>query len=151
MEFSSYLSGFVDGEGCFSVSFNLRRRLNTGIEVRPSFSLSQNKRNFNVLNEIRKYFGCGSIRFDKHDQTYKYEVRAIDKIINNIVPHFEKYPLKTSKLEDYKKFKDICLLVYSNHHLSAKFLPEIIEKAYTMNQSGKRKYKKEFLLKQLAR
>ena len=151
MEFSWYLTGFVDGEGCFSVSFNLRSRLSTGIEVRPSFSISQNKRNLDLIKQISDYFGCGGVRFDNKDQTYKYEVRSIDDLIKKIVPHFERYPLKTSKHKDFLIFKDICRLVHSSHHLSPKTLPVILEKAYQMNESGKRKYTKEFLLKQLTR
>jgi hypothetical protein len=34
-----YVTGLVDGEGCFSVSFTLRKRLKIGIETRPSFSI----------------------------------------------------------------------------------------------------------------
>jgi hypothetical protein len=146
-----YITGLVDGEGCFSVSFNLRSRLSVGIEVRPSFSVSQNKRNLEILNFLRRFFGCGGIRFDRHDQTYKYEVRSIKDLIKKIIPHFETYPLRTSKSQDFQYFKEICYHVYRNHHLSPKYLPEIIEKAYQMNQSGRRRYTKDFLLKQLAR
>src|SRR3989344_5131251 len=105
MEFSSYLTGFVDGEGCFSVSFNLRNKFSTGIEVRPSFSVSQHKRNLNILKEVRNYFGVGGIRYSKRDGNYKYEVRSIKDLIKRIIPHFDKYYLKTSKNADYKIFK----------------------------------------------
>ena len=151
MELAWYITGFIDGEGCFSVSFNLRSRLDVGIEVRPSFSVSQNKRNLSIIKLIKEYFDCGGIRFDKHDQTYKYEVRSIEDIIKRVITHFDKYPLKTSKHNDYCCFREICVEVSRNHHLSPHYLPEIIEKAYKMNESGKRKYTKDFLLKQLVR
>lgn len=41
-DIAEYISGFVDGEGCFSVSFSKRQRFNTGWEIKPSFSVSQN-------------------------------------------------------------------------------------------------------------
>jgi hypothetical protein len=41
-----YITGLVEGEGCFSVSFNLRDSLKVGIETRVSFSVSLNKRDF---------------------------------------------------------------------------------------------------------
>lgn len=151
MEKAWYITGFIDGEGCFSVSFNLRSKLSVGIEVRPSFSVSQNKRNLGVLKFIMQYFDCGAIRFDNHDRTYKYEVRSIRDLVDKIIPHFEHYPLKTSKFNDFIHFKEICSLIRQNYHLSPKYLPEIIEKAYKMNESGKRRYTKDFLLKQLAR
>jgi len=55
MEIESYITGFVDGEGCFAVSFSRRAKFKLGIEVRPSFSISQNKRSLNVLGEIRDF------------------------------------------------------------------------------------------------
>ncbi|MBU1956035.1 MAG: LAGLIDADG family homing endonuclease, partial [Candidatus Margulisbacteria bacterium] len=52
-----YITGLCDGEGCFSVSFNLRSKLKTGIEVRPSFSVSLNKRDLEIIQDLEKYFG----------------------------------------------------------------------------------------------
>ena len=146
MDFASYVTGFVDGEGCFSVSFNLRAKLRTGIEVRPSFSVSQNKRNYAVLREIRDFFDCGSVRFSKKDQTYKYEVRSIGDLEKNINPHFKKYPLRTTKKKDFEIFAKVCELVFQSKHLNKKHLSDIIEWSYKMNESGKRKYQKVKLL-----
>ena len=53
MDISSYISGYVDGEGCFTVSFSPRRKLRMGWEVRPSFSVSQNADRAEVLSAIR--------------------------------------------------------------------------------------------------
>ena len=142
-----YITGFVDGEGCFMISFNKREKLTTGIEVRPSFSIGQNKRNLKVLELIRDYFGCGAIRFSKKDQCYKYEVRGIGDLRNKIIPHFEKYPLKTSKNADFQIFAYVCDLIASSKHLNKEYLEDIINKAYQMNESGKRRYNKEQLLR----
>ena len=151
MEFASYISGFTDGEGSFSISFSIRPKFKTNLEVRPSFSVSQHKRNLDILKNIQEYFGVGGIRFSKKDQNYKYEVRSVKDLKNIIIPHFEKYPLKTSKLEDFKIFSEIVGMISANLHLNRKYLAEIIHKAYRMNKSGKRKYKKTFLLKLIAR
>ncbi|CAG8551649.1 3334_t:CDS:2, partial [Cetraspora pellucida] len=121
--------GFVDGEGCFSISFSLRSKMKHGFEVRPSFSLAQrkdkNRLNNTVLVEIQNFFQVG------------------------IIPYFEVNMLRTSKKMDFEKFKKICLIIKSNHHLAMSGAKEIIDLAFEMNVSGKRKYKKEFLLKLL--
>ncbi len=144
-----YVTGLVEGEGCFSVSFTLRRKLKIGIETRPSFSVSLNKRDVDLLKKLRKFFECGAIRYSNSDHTYKYEVRSVRDIVKKILPHFEKYPLEGSKKEDFEKFKKIVLMIHQNKHLSRKFLPKIIELAYSMNPSGKRKHRKEDLLRML--
>ena len=46
---ASYISGYVDGEGCFTISYSPRIKLRTGWEVRPSFSVSQNADRSEVL------------------------------------------------------------------------------------------------------
>ena len=151
MEFASYISGFTDGEGTFSISFSVRPKLKTQIEVRPSFSISQHKRNIDILKDIKKYFSVGAIRFSKRDQNYKYEVRSIKDLIEKIIPHFIAYPLKTSKLKDFQIFSEICGMIALNLHLKRKSLKKIIEKACLMNESGKRKYSREYLLRLITR
>ena len=151
MEFASYITGFTDGEGTFCVSFSRRTKLTTGIEVRPSFSVSQHKRNVRILERIQEYFKCGGIRFSKRDRCYKYEVRSIQDLVKHIIPHFEKYPLQTTKRADFEHFVSICKLVVSNQHLNRDSLGAIIEEAYQMNESGIRRYQKNELLQLLER
>jgi hypothetical protein len=146
MEFACYVTGFVDGEGCFSVSFMKREKMKTGIEIRPSFSVSQNKKSLEVLKKIHTYFGCGAIRFSKSDQTYKYEVRSVKDLITKVIPHFKKYPLQTAKLNDFIRFEQICYLISESKHLNKDYLEQIINSAYEMNKSGKRKYNKHDIL-----
>ena len=146
MDFASYISGFVDGEGCFCVSFNFREKLKTKIEVRPSFALSQNKRSLEALKKIRGYFGCGNIRFSKNDQNFKFEVRNISDLRAKIIPHFKSFPLVTAKRADFEIFSKICELVAQTKHRNQDHLRSIIKLAYKMNCSGKRKYRQAELL-----
>lgn len=148
---SSYITGFVDGEGSFLVSFTKRAKLSTGIEVRPSFSISQHKRNKEILFRMRDYFHCGGIRFSKRDQNYRYEVRSLDDLLKIIIPYFETHPLQTSKRHDFELFKDICFLMKTKKHLSEKGVRRMIDLAYDMNNLGSRRYRKEHLLKIVAR
>ncbi len=151
MNDASYVSGFVDGEGSFLVSFQQRSKMKTGIEVRPSFTLSQHQRNQLIVNWLKEFFGCGSVRFNRSDQTYKYEVRSLRDLTKIIIPHFDQFPLRTSKLKDYLVFKNICALMGEGKHLSREGLVEIIHQAYEMNNFGARKYEKQSLLKILVR
>jgi len=146
MEMSSYITGFVDGEGSFLVSFSRREKMRTGIEVRPAFTVSQHKRNKDILLTIQRYFGCGTIRFNSCDETWKYEVRSLKEILGRIIPHFEQYPLQTSKRLDFARFKQICQMMNQDYHRLAESLPKIIEIAYGMNNLGARRQDKRSLL-----
>ncbi len=144
-----FVTGLVDGEGCFSVSFSKRARLNVGIETKLSFTLTLHRRDLALLKAVHAYFKCGGIRFSKSDNTYKYEVRSIKDLVKCIIPHFKKYPLQGAKQKDFDRFEQICTKIHANLHLSNKGLLEIIELAYGMNPCGKRKYSKNELLRVL--
>jgi len=147
MNIAAYITGFADGEGCFSISFNQRSQLRTNIEVRPSFCIAQNERSRHVLQEIQRYFACGHIRHSANDCTDKYEVRKVNDLNQKIIPHFKQYPLRTAKRYDFILFSHICSLVGERKHLDPRYLSEIIETAYRMNHAGTRKYTAADLLR----
>lgn len=143
MDLRSYLSGYVDGEGCFCVSINRSARHAFGWEIRPSFSVSQNSDRAEVLEMLRQYFGCGTIRPDRSDRTLKYEVRSIADLVERVVPHFEETPIFSGKRHDFELFAQICRLMYEGQHLQREGLDRIVNLALAMNGSGRRKYSRQ--------
>ena len=69
-----FVSGLTEGEGCFCISLALRSKLRTGVEVRPSFSLSLNEKDLELLRDLQAFFGCGWIRESK-DRSH-FQVRG---------------------------------------------------------------------------
>ena len=113
---SAYISEYVDGEGCFTVSISPRAKLLVGWEVRPSISVSQNGDRAEVLHAIQAYFGCGSIRPDRSDRTLKWETRRLEDILGRVVPHFQRYPLLSGKRQDFERFAAICKRMAAGGH-----------------------------------
>jgi hypothetical protein len=146
---SAYISGYVDGEGCFTVSIAPRATLLVGWEVRPGFSVSQNGDRAEVLHAIKTYFGCGSIRPDRSDKTLKWETRRLEDLLEHVIPHFERYPLLSSKGYDFDRFASVCRLMAAGAHSSRDGLAEIVELVSGMNPSGRRRYAAEAILAQL--
>ena len=149
MDLASYISGFVDGEGCFCVSFQPSKRHKFGWEVRPSFSVSQNADRAELLYIIQKQWKCGFIRPDRSDKTIKYEVRKLQDLMEKVLPHFRANPLASSKQEDVQRFRRICELIRNGKHLETEGLSEIVQVAMEMNSSGKRKYRASDILTSL--
>ena len=140
MDINSYLSGYADGEGCFCVTFNKSKRHRFGWDIRPSFSVSQNRDKSEVIEEFQRRFGCGYIRPDRSDKTLKYEVRSIKDLIEKIIPHFEQYPLLSGKQQDFEKFRQICDLMNKKKHLTPEGLRKVVELSSEINPAGKKKY-----------
>jgi len=139
----NYITGFVDGEGSFSISISPKSLKEVNWEIRPSFSISQHKRNRGILFKIKEYFGCGWIRPNIKDKTYKYEVRSLKELETKIIPHFKKYPLQTDKKNDFYIFTSVIQIMKEEKHLTKDGLKEIIHLLEKLPPERKRKYKLE--------
>ena len=139
----NYITGFVDGEGSFSITISPRQFEKVQWEVRPSFSVSQNKESRDVLFKIKDYFKCGTIRPNRKDNTYKYEVRNLRDLDTKIIPHFKRYPLQTLKRKDFEVFILTITIMKEGRHLTEEGFQEIIKNLKTLPKNRKRKYKLE--------
>ena len=145
----SYISGYVDGEGCFNVSIAPRKTLRVGWEVRPSLSVSQNGDRSEVLLAIQDYFGCGTLRPDRSDMTLKWEIRSLPLLVERVLPHFEAYPLLSGKQRDAELFSAVCLRMLEGEHLEPAGLAAIVRLVGEMNPSGIRRYSPTVILNSL--
>ena len=150
VDLASYISGYVDGEGCFNVSLAPRSTLRAGWEVRPSISVSQNGDRAEVLTLIQSYFDCGTLRPDRSDKTLKWETRSLAPILDRVLPHFRQYPLLSSKQKDFEHFASVCEAMAREEHRTVCGLREIVRHAGQMNPSGKRIYLPDQILQSLA-
>jgi hypothetical protein len=143
-----YVTGLAEGEGCFCVSIAIRRRLRTGLEVRPSFALSLNERDVDLLRGLQAFFGCGWIRESRGDRTFKFEVRSTGELVSRVLPHFERYPLRGCKAKGCAGLRHVCRMIEQGDHLQRNGMREIIDVAHGMNV-GKRRHSRDKLLRVL--
>jgi hypothetical protein len=139
-----WITGFVDGEGCFSIHFVRqcdrlgRRGYKTGYQVAHEFAVTQGAKSAKCLHTLKYHFGVGQVyrnrRHDNHkEDLYRFSVVRRNDLIKVIIPFFEKYALRTSKQSDFTKFAECVRLMQLNVHLSAKGVIRIAEIAETMN------------------
>ena len=106
-----WIVGFVDGEGCFSVSTFKNLTCKSGFQTLYEFVITQGEISRSALEAIKIYFDCGGIyinrRYDNHKYNLlRYCVRRQDDLRNKIIPFFKQYPLQTAKRAQYEKFCD---------------------------------------------
>ncbi len=142
-----WIVGFVDGEGSFYVGINQQSGMSPGYQVLPDFRVVQHKRNIQVLYALKRFFQCGVVRIN-HEDRYEYRVRKLEHL-KKIVNFFDKHPLKTGKMVDFKKFARIVKMMEKGEHLRIEGLIRIIEIAKTMNREEK--IKAEEILRELRR
>jgi hypothetical protein len=144
-----WITGYVDGEGCFSINFirqphRLNRRgYKTGFQVAHEFAVTQGASSVESLRLLVKFFDVGNVylnkRYDNHkEHMYRYCVRAREELVKTIIPFFDQYPLRTSKQDNFLKFAECMRLMETRAHLTKSGLIEIVEIAETMNHKKPR-------------
>lgn len=126
-----WVSGIIDSEGNFSI---FTQKTNSGHKISLAFKVTQKEHSMGILLDLQKYFGCGNIYLDnKKENAYKFSVNKIEDIINNVIPHLDKYPLLTSKHLDYLDFKKVALLMKDKRHLNKEVMDDILLIKNNMN------------------
>ena len=128
-----WIVGFVDGEGCFHVSVNKHPEMTIGYQVLPEFVVVQHERDEQVLNGLKKYFGCGVVR-SNHGDRLCYRVREKKNLSDVIIPFFMKHQLKTRKRQEFESFRKIIHLMNNNQHLTVEGLESIRKISKGMNR-----------------
>ena len=136
---SWWITGFVDGEGCFSISIFKNATTKAGVQIFPEFVVTQGAKRLLTLKNLQDYFGCGRIyenrRKDNHrENLYRYCVRSKEDLRGKIVPFFKKYPLQTSKHQDFLVFCKVMDMIEDKTHLTTEGLMIIRELAATTNR-----------------
>jgi hypothetical protein len=134
---AQWVVGFVDGEGCFYVGINPQPEMTTGHQVLPEFTVVQHERDIQILYALKQFFGCGVVRRN-HAERMAYRVRDVKHLREQIIPFFEKHPLKSKKRVDFLKFRDVLLLMERGEHLTPDGLERIREIASHMNTGRER-------------
>ena len=125
-----WITGFVDGEGCFSVSIFKNPSMSSGWQVFPEFVVTQGERSLEALQILKDFFGCGRIyvnrRHDNHrEDLYRYCVRSLEELRTKIVPFFQRNRLRTSKAREFERFVQVLDLIEAGKHLTDEGLAEI--------------------------
>ena len=134
---AEWITGFVDGEGCFYVGITAHAEMSAGYQVLPEFTVVQHERDVQVLYALKAYFGCGVVRVN-HGDRMAYRVRKSKDLLEIIVPFFMKHPLKTKKNVDFRKFRSVLLKIEKGAHLTSEGIEEIRNIVSEMNRGGSR-------------
>lgn len=94
--FEQWLVGMTDGDGTFSI---VRQNGKWNL----AYKITQSRYNLRVLYYIKEQLGVGSVT--KDNTKGQFFIRDIKKLESVIFPIFDKYPLLTSKMFNYEKFK----------------------------------------------
>jgi len=131
---SDYVVGLVDGEGSFTVYVKdpeSKKQVKRRTKVEPRFYLKLIEKDKKILYELKKFFGCGNVYFQKdtranHQNCYRYEVSNRHDLEKIIIPFFKRNSLRLrSKNGDFGIFCRIFRMIMKNDHLKESGLRRI--------------------------
>jgi hypothetical protein len=99
-----------------------------------------------LIENISKYFNnVGYIsKPNEKNLTVEFRVSTLKDLIETILPHFDKYPLKTKKHVDFLLFKDIVLLMENKEHSSLEGILKIVNLKASLNNGLTENLKEAF-------
>ena len=136
-----WVVGFVDGEGCFSVSIH-KNELATksfGWQVNPVFQVYQHEDEHELLERIARFFGCGYITHKgPKSRVLTYSVSSMRQLEKSVIPFFNSHPLRV-KFQDFLKFSEVVRSLRNREHWTADGFERVVRLAYSMNANGKQR------------
>jgi hypothetical protein len=133
-----YITGFVDGEGSFNISFRKRDDYLIGWKITPVFNISQKEEQ--ILAIIKHHLNCGTLRFRK-DGVWVYEVENKNAIQTQIIPFFKKFSfLSQKKKKDFVRFQKIVSILESHKSTSLSDLVNILTLLDEIESKNSRKF-----------
>jgi hypothetical protein len=143
--FEQWVVGFVDGEGCFSISVVRNRVCKLGWQVQHEFSVTQGATSRHALELLREFFGVGTLilnrRHDNHrEPLWRFSVKRRADLVEVVVPFFEEHPLITAKRADYELFREALEVIEAREHLQSSELSRIAALTERMNRRQRSRY-----------
>lgn len=108
--FGNWLSGLVDGEGCFKLVWHRTHGKTKMFEIPGArLEISLRADDYDALEQAWAFWEVGSLivrpRCDSSYPAARYYTSSAPDLAEVIVPHFERYPLRAKKRRDFQIWK----------------------------------------------
>jgi len=141
-DLNNFIAGFVSGEGCFYVTvsssslkahcgFSIRVRADDLELIRTIWRALDFAGNIHHISAKRYRYNWDSIQ--RHDAVMLI-VRKLDELTNNIIPFFDKYPLRGQKRRNYEIWRQVVMMMERGEHRTAEGLEKILALKAEMNR-----------------
>ena len=140
-----WIVGFVDGEGCFSISVVRNATCALGWQVQHEFAVTQASPSRAALEFVRDVLGCGQIveqiRHDNHRSSLlRFSVKRRADLIGVVIPFFRDHPLRTAKQLDFERFAAVVQMMEAGAHRTKEGLALIASITEGMNRRQRSRY-----------
>ncbi len=137
-----YIVGFVDAEGCFSVSVKKQEGMRFGYVLDPVFHVVQKDRI--VLDTMKVVFNAGRVEKKHGQDEWQYVVDNRRQLIEKILPFFKKHKLVV-KARDFQLFAEIVEGLEHKEHWTREGFIRLLKLAYKATKQPRKRSLEEVL------
>ncbi len=133
-----YVCGFVDGEGCFTITIAKHKQKKLGIDARLHFEIEVRADDIEILRRIQETLECGRIyhlnyeRYGWHPHA-EFKVSSLKDIREKVIPFFQRYPLQAKKKVAFDQFVKAAKIFAEKRHLTSEGIKELKQIRKQMN------------------
>lgn len=127
-----WLSGFIDGEGSFTISLRKSSTHIIGYQVYLIFQISQHLKDIELMENIAKYLQVGKLIFRDNHPLIVYQVNKFSEV-EKIILFLNKYPLQGVKRLEFEDWEKAARIVKTKGHLTLEGLEYIKQIKDRMN------------------
>lgn len=137
---NTFIAGFIDGDGSFSVAFNNNGTQDLRVSIVGSVSIRP------LLEYLKTTLSIGSINITKNNTVVRWIIGGGNQIRNVLRFFMDKELLHTEKSVHYSIFREVCFIL-ATRNVTLKDRLRVVDLAYNINKGGKRRKisKKEYL------
>ncbi|KUK79198.1 MAG: Ribosomal protein 3/homing endonuclease-like fusion protein [Microgenomates bacterium 39_7] len=135
----SYVAGFVDGEGCFTIVISKHKQKRLGLDARLHFEIELRADDEEILRRIQKTLQCGRIYhldYSKYGWAphVEYKVSSIKDLTQKVIPFFKNHPLQAKKKHSFECFCQAAEIFQRKEHLTLNGINKLRNIRKNMNQ-----------------
>lgn len=133
-----YVTGLIEGEGCFCITISKHKTKKLGVDARMMFEVEMIIDDKSLLEKLQKTFGCGYIYVLNYERYgwrphAKYAVKSHKDIQEKIIPFFRKHPLLGKKRKDFEYFCKANEVFLRREHLTREGIKKLRKIQSQMN------------------
>lgn len=139
-----YVSGLIEGEGCFCITISKHKTKRLGVDPRLMFEVEMIIDDKLLLEKLQNTFNCGHIYILNYERYgwrphVKYAVKSYRDIQKIIIPFFKKHKLVGKKRKDFDYFCKASEIFEKKLHLTEKGVKDLRRIQSKMNLRRKLK------------
>jgi len=138
-----YIAGFIDGEGCFTITISKHASKKLGVDARLHFQIEVRSDDLEIIQSIQETLNCGRIYHLSYERYgwnphVELKISSFREITDKLIPFLAKYPLRAKKKHSYHCFLQAVEIFEKKEHLTLEGIEKLKAIRQNMNQFSKK-------------